>query len=96
MMSASSEDVALSFVVHEKSAQTLVELLHKHLIPEAGGDEVRHIFSYLCAHAHFSMCKTCILARPGQWGFQKESNLGCAGSLKKCLFPGPLCNVHLS
>ncbi len=65
MMSASSEDVALSFVVHEKSANTLVELLHTHLIPVAGGDEVRcpvffqahddaralHISLHLCVHA---------------------------------------------
>lgn len=38
MMSASSEDVALSFVVREASSQTLVELLHSNLIPVTGGD----------------------------------------------------------
>ncbi len=58
MMSASSEDVALSFVVHEKSAQTLVELLHTHLIPVIGGDEVRCpvFFSMLALFVSLSMC----------------------------------------
>jgi len=40
MVSASSEDVAMSFVVHEEKAQLLTEVLHHHLIPVHGGDEV--------------------------------------------------------
>jgi hypothetical protein len=40
MMSASSEDVAVSFVVTESKAQHLVEVLHHSLIPIHGGDEM--------------------------------------------------------
>jgi len=40
MMSASSEDVAMSFVVNDKKAQDLVEVLHHSLIPVHGGDEM--------------------------------------------------------
>lgn len=40
MMSASSEDVAMSFVVSEKKAQDLVEVLHHSLIPVQGGDQM--------------------------------------------------------
>ena len=39
-MAASSEDVAISFVVHDKKAQDLVEVLHHSLIPVIGGDEM--------------------------------------------------------
>ena len=38
MVSASSEDVAMSFVVREKAAQHLVEVFHHELIPVRGGD----------------------------------------------------------
>mmetsp|Transcript_53724 Transcript_53724/g.86977 ORF Transcript_53724/g.86977 Transcript_53724/m.86977 type:complete len:605 (+) Transcript_53724:53-1867(+) len=40
MVSASSEDVAMSFVVMEKKAQDLVEVLHHCLIPVHGGDQM--------------------------------------------------------
>ncbi|KAJ1476936.1 Aspartate/glutamate/uridylate kinase [Baffinella frigidus] len=38
MVSASSEDVAMSFIVREKAAQALVEVFHHQLIPVTGGD----------------------------------------------------------
>eukprot|EP00288_Rhodomonas_lens_P014410 CAMPEP_0177696412 /NCGR_PEP_ID=MMETSP0484_2-20121128/3966_1 /TAXON_ID=354590 /ORGANISM="Rhodomonas lens, Strain RHODO" /LENGTH=606 /DNA_ID=CAMNT_0019207381 /DNA_START=194 /DNA_END=2014 /DNA_ORIENTATION=+ len=40
MVSASSEDVAMSFVVREEKAKLLVEVLHHELIPVTGGDEM--------------------------------------------------------
>ena len=40
MMSASSENVAVSFVVLQNKAQDLVEVLHHCLIPIHGGDEM--------------------------------------------------------